>query len=450
VGHVTRELVRLSLPVIGLNVLSVLALAVDTAMCGRLEDGNTALAALGYASQVIFLLMVAMLGLTVGTVALVSRAHGAGNRDRVQHIMMQSAQLTLVIAVVVAVLGVLFSEEILALLGASSAVQKTGAEYLRPVLGATPFSYLFILYAAILRSLGNTLLAFFVALVLNGVNFGLNYCLILGNLGFPSWGVEGAGVGTAIAYLVGLMLLMGLVRAGAIEGVMLPVRLKRFDWGLVKQLLLVGGPAALDLVILNISFLALITLVGFLEEIAVAAHAIGLRVQSLAFVPGLSVSQVASSMVGNYLGSNDVARARETIWATIGVCLVIMTTLSVVLLLFVYPMTHLFDVQPGTRLEELSVLWNQILGWSMPIFGIHIALVAMMRGAGITKTSLFINAFSTFIVQIPLGFWLAFSLDLGVFGVWLSFPLAALAKVAMAVVVFRRGKWAQAGVHASG
>ena len=75
-----RRLWSLAGPVIGLNTLNVLALAVDTAMCGRLPDADSALAALAFATQIVFLLMVAMIGLTVGAVATLARAHGAKTR----------------------------------------------------------------------------------------------------------------------------------------------------------------------------------------------------------------------------------------------------------------------------------------------------------------------------------------------------------------------------------
>ncbi|MCP4500649.1 MAG: hypothetical protein GY822_11880 [Deltaproteobacteria bacterium] len=68
-----RRIFTLAAPIIGVNVLNVLALTVDTAMCGHLENGYDALTALSFATQIIFLLMVAMLGLTVGTVASVAR-----------------------------------------------------------------------------------------------------------------------------------------------------------------------------------------------------------------------------------------------------------------------------------------------------------------------------------------------------------------------------------------
>ena len=71
---VLRRLFDLAWPVIGLNVLNVLTLAVDTAMCGNLPNAEAALTGLGYATHVIFLLMVFMMGLTIGAVALIARA----------------------------------------------------------------------------------------------------------------------------------------------------------------------------------------------------------------------------------------------------------------------------------------------------------------------------------------------------------------------------------------
>ena len=70
---IPRQLWTLAYPIIGINVLNVLMLAVDSALCGRLPNSQQALEALGFAVQVVFLLMVLMLGLLVGTVALVAR-----------------------------------------------------------------------------------------------------------------------------------------------------------------------------------------------------------------------------------------------------------------------------------------------------------------------------------------------------------------------------------------
>jgi len=113
-----RRLFDLAMPIVGLNVLSVITLAVDTAMCGRLPNADEALTALGFASQLVFLLMIAMLGLTVGTVAFVARTHGAGQTERINHVLHQSVLLTYLVSIVVAAVGNLGAELAMGWLGA--------------------------------------------------------------------------------------------------------------------------------------------------------------------------------------------------------------------------------------------------------------------------------------------------------------------------------------------
>src|SRR5690606_4473117 len=98
-----------------------------------LPNSEPVLAALGFAVQIVFLLMVAMLGLVVGTVALVSRAYGGGDTQRLNHLLVQSTQLTVLVGVVVAVAGALGAELILRVLGATPEVAAIGADFLRPL-----------------------------------------------------------------------------------------------------------------------------------------------------------------------------------------------------------------------------------------------------------------------------------------------------------------------------
>jgi Na+-driven multidrug efflux pump len=178
-----RRLFDLAMPIVGLNVLSVITLAVDTAMCGRLVDAEDALTALGFASQLVFLLMVAMLGLTVGTVAFIARAWGARETERINHVLQQSIMLTYLVSIGVAIVGNLGAGIAMEWLGAADTVRDLGVSYLRPLLTLTVFFYLNLLLAAALRAVGNTMLPFTVALFSNLLNIVLNYGFILGRRG---------------------------------------------------------------------------------------------------------------------------------------------------------------------------------------------------------------------------------------------------------------------------
>ncbi|MGD8826566.1 MAG: MATE family efflux transporter, partial [Myxococcales bacterium] len=308
-----RRLFDLAMPIVGLNLLSVLTLAVDTAMCGRLVDAEEALTALGFASQLIFLLMVAMLGLTVGTVAFIARAHGAGEPAHINHVLHQSILLTYLVSIAVAIVGNLGASTALQWLGAEAAVRELGLSYVRPLFTFTVFYYLNMLFAAALRAVGNTILPLMIALLSSLLNVILNYGLILGRFGLPRLGVGGAAWGTVLSQAVAACLMVWILSRDVVPGMRARLGWVRLDRPLARDLFRVGAPAALDMVILNVAFLSIVGMLARVAQVTVAAHGIGLRIQSLAFVPGLGVSQATGAMVGNALGAGDVLEAKEVV-----------------------------------------------------------------------------------------------------------------------------------------
>lgn len=441
---IPRQLFDLALPIIGLNVLTVLALAVDTAMVGRLDGSEAALAGLGFASQIIFLLMVVQMGLTVGCIATVARAYGAKHLDQVEHVLQQATMLTLILSGIIAVVGNVVAPHLLTLLGAQDDVLHEGMRYLRPLLTGTVFYYLNLLFAGVLRGVGNTKLPFRIAVVTNVINFGLNYGLILGNYGLPQLGVQGAAIGTLCAYASGTLMMVWLLNTGAQPGLSVPLRLVPIDRPLASRLFKVGWPAALDMLILNAGFLSILGMLGRVSPAAVAAHGIGLRIQALAFVPGMSISQATAAMVGQALGAGDVARANSVIKASVVLCTAVMTTLCLAIIAGAYPITSLFDLQRGSDMAELAVLWMKVLGYGMPIVGVWIAFVGMLQGSGFTNTSLKINAVAT-TLQIPGSYLLGFTLGLGPLGIWLAFPISFALKAALGFKEWRGQTWAVTG-----
>lgn len=442
---VSRRLFGLALPIMGLNVLNVLALAVDTAMLGRIDRAEAALTGLGFATQLAFLLMVAMWGLTVGTVAFVSRAHGAEDAARVNHILNQSTMLTLGLGLLVATVGNGVAAPLLTLLGAEGEAQTAGLAYLRTMLVGSVFTYINILYAAVLRGVGNTKLPFFVALGSNALNVVLNYGLILGHWGLPALGIQGAAIGTVLSQATAAFTLSILLNRGIVPHLSAPLKLHKIDVPLAKDLVRIGLPASLDILVLNASFLSIVGMLARVDQLAVAAHGIGLRIQALAFVPGLGVSQATSAMVGQALGGGDVAEAKRVLRASVLLTTGIMTVLAAVTFAAAPWIVAIFDIAQGTSLSEFSVTWIRLLGICMPAVGTYIAFAGLFQGAGETRTTLRINAWSTLVFQIPASAVLGFVLSMGAPGIWLAFPLGFVLKAALALRAYRQGTWAKVG-----
>lgn len=442
------RLFRLALPIMGLNTLNVLALAVDTAMCGHLENPESVLAALSFATQLVFLLMVAMLGLSVGTVSLVSRAYGAGDMERVEHLLVQSTLLTFIVSALVATVGNAFADPLMRLLGADDTTAELGLAYLRPMLVGTIFSYTTLLYASTLRGVGTMVWPFVAALISNGLNVLFNTGLILGKFGCPALGVQGAAYGTLLSQAIGLVFIVTILRRGVVPGIRPTLRLEAIDRPLARELFFVGAPAALDMIVVNIAFLSLVGMLGRISDAAVGAHGVGLRIQSIAFMPGLGIAQATASLVGQALGAGDIPRARRTVFAGLCVATTIMVAISLTITSTVEPILAIFNVQPATEQGALAELWIILLAIGMPFAGVYTTFVGMLQGAGTTRISLAINATATLALQIPLSILLGFQLGLGAFGIWAAFPLAVALKAVGGRLVFRSKMWEITGVHA--
>ncbi|MCA9672474.1 MAG: MATE family efflux transporter [Myxococcales bacterium] len=439
------RLVRLALPIVGLNTLSVLALTVDTAMCGRLPDAKDALTALGFSTQIVYIMIIVVTGLSIGAASLTARAHGAGQPERAERVLGQGIVLVVIVSVGVALVGNLFGPVLLAALGAEGPLIELAMQYLAPMMTFVFFQYLSLFFAAVLRGIGNTRLPFFIAIVVNVANFGLNYGLILGNYGLPSLGVRGAAYGTVIAYAIGVTIYLAVFLRGSL-GIRLRLSTLRPDGKLVGTIARVGTPAALDVATLNVALASLVSMVGRIEQVAVGAHGLGIRVQGLAYVPGFAVSQATAAMVGQALGARDIAGARSATKVGVGVCTALMAVLAFSIYFAAEPIVSAFDVAAGSRLEVLSVEWIRQLGLCMPLVGVYVSFIGALQGAGATMTGLYINVAVTLAFQLPLSWLLGFPLGFGVVGVWWAFPLSFVPKAVASWLAYRRGKWARVGL----
>jgi putative MATE family efflux protein len=443
-----RRVLRLALPVVALNVLGVFTLFVDTLFVSRLPESEPALIALSFAGQIVFLAQVPMLGLGVGSAVLVSRAFGAGDLARVAELARQSLQLTLLLGALMAALGPAFLPPLLRALGAEETAYDLALAYLVPLVLGVALYFTQLLSFALFRSTGNTAIPLYVGLLVNALNVVLDAVLIFGLLGAPRLGVVGAAYGTLVSQGVGVLLTLWLFSRGALGGAKVPLAPSRIEGAFARDMGRLGAPAALDLFLVNVSFLSMVYFLGRIDALAVAAHGIGQRVQSIAFVPGLGIAQAVGALVGNALGAHDVDEARAVTRAGIVLATGMMGTLGLVLTLARALVASAFNLEPSTPLYEYTLTWITILGASLPLLGVNIGLIGALRGSGATVASFFINVVATLIFQIPLQATFAFALGWGAVGVWLAFPLTYILRIALAVSVYRRGTWARVGLAA--
>lgn len=432
----SRKVWAIAWPVVAANLLQSLALTVDLIMVGAL--GPEALAATGVATQVFYVGMVVASGLGAGATALVARAIGAGDREAAHRATAIAVALALALAIPLALATFFFDAPLLALLGADATIVDQGGIVLRALAFGIPGNLIMLTATGALTGAGDTRPALVIGIGMNVVNILLDYVLIFGRFGFPEMGLAGAAIATSVAFsLGGFAFLVLLWRGGR------PVALGggtfAGGWTEARRLTRIGGPAALEALVLSLGFTAYLILILRFGADALAAHQIGLRVQAFAFMPGFGFAAAAAALVGQGLGRGDSDEAEKEGWAAMGLGLLVMMSLCLPLYVFAQPLARLFTSDPDAL--RLGELWIRAIVLAMPAIALHFGAVGALRGAGDTRWPLLVSFAGLWLMRLPLAWLIGVELGYGMIGVWAAYILEYYARAIVTTWRYARGSW---------
>ena len=202
----------LAWPTVTEQALQTIVQYADTAQVGRI--GYSASAAVGLSSTTLWLVRSPLWALAMGVLACVSQALGAKDTGRVKRVASQSVLLTLISGTLLTVLTLAVAPFLPGWLGAEEAIRPAAGTYFAIVCAPTLFVASSIIFAAVLRATGDSKTPMRINILMNVINVLLNFLLInrpwtlrIGSLAIPvwgaGWGVTGAAIATAAAYVVG-------------------------------------------------------------------------------------------------------------------------------------------------------------------------------------------------------------------------------------------------------
>jgi putative MATE family efflux protein len=443
---IRREVWRLAWPVIVANVLQTFTTIVDLIMVGTL--GKEAVAAIGLGGQVLFFAMSMMIAVSAGTIALVARHTGAEEIEGANLALRQSILMGLLLSLPIMTVGLTFSREIIGVFGMTPTVTAQGALYVSTVFLAIPFLFTSFLSTAALRGAGDTKTPMLVGALINVVNFVVNYTLIFGNFGFPALGVQGAAIGTAISFGVGSAVYLVLFTNRRVR-LEFPRGGALYDPRTMKRILRVGLPALAEQVTIQVGFLiytALIVVYGVSNgtadsTAAVSAHFVGLRVESLAFMPGFGFAMAATALTGQNLGAKNAQAAERSALESARLSLITMGAIAIILFIGAEQISYVFIQDP--EVISLAAVWIRIHGLTIPGIAIFFTLAGGLRGAGDTRWPMIASVLGIYVVRLPAAMLLGSSglLDVAVVGVWLGLFADYYVRAAIIGWRFRSGRW---------
>ena len=375
-----KRVLGLAWPVIGENFLETLLGFVDTLLVAGL--GTAAIAGVGTALQVMFFLIAALSALAVGSAVLVAQAVGAGDAKRAGALARQSLIWSVIISIPLAIAGLLFSAPVIGLFGVTPDVAQIGTDYMHVTMGPVVVLVALCIGSGALRGAGDSRTPMIVTAIANVVNVALAYALIYGHFGLPALGAVGSAWATFIARGLALALLVRALWRGS-NGVSIKgAGGWRPNFGVARQVLRIGVPAALEQVLVSSAFLALSVVVAHLGTNVLAAHRVTFQTLSLSFLPGIGFGIAATSLVGHSIGARRIAEGAAAARIATKWAVILMSAVATLLFIFAPQLIGLFTTDADVIANGSNGL--RVVALTQPFWAILFVQSGALRGSGNT------------------------------------------------------------------
>lgn len=431
-----RRVLLLSWPISVQHGFTTLMRTVDIVVAGQFAPAYVT--AIGLADLYGQIPLRIGLGLGMGAIAISSQDTGRKATTTRDRAITQAILLGFLIGIPLILVGVLYSEVFISILGAENEVIRLGGAYLVIILAASPFRIVGLVGARSLQGTGDTV----TPMIVNGgaslFNAIMTVILALGLGPVPRLGIVGIGLATLLARTIEATAITVAITSRFTElGFARPRSLL-----ITRQIIAISIPnfaEGMSTSIANFPFNALLLLFG--TEVTAAYH-IGRRVyQQLTGPIYRAIGTVASILVGQALGEGDPADAR---YAGLGITALSLLTMSIagaVLLLGAGPIAGIFTSDPVTL--GYATNFTKIYGVSMLFFGIFSPFAGSLRGAGDTRTPFYARAIGTFGFMLGLSYLLAVIFDWGILGVYIGLFSSFVVWAIIATGGFFWGNWAE-------
>ncbi|AYD01615.1 MATE family efflux transporter [Neorhizobium sp. NCHU2750] len=423
-----RATFALGIPLVGAQLAQMAINTTDIILVGWL--GTTELAAVVLANQIFFIIFIFGTGFSAAVVPVV--AHALGRKDTVS--VRRSVRMGLWIVLFYGALTaplLWFCEPILLKLGQQPDVAALAQHYLRVMQwGIFPALGLMALRSFVtgLEKGGVVLYVTIGMFILNAI---VAYVLIFGRFGAPQLGLIGAAIASVCANLTGFVLMLVYIESQKeMRDYELFVRFWRPDWGMLKEIALLGLPISFTILAETSLFAAASLLMGTLGTQQLAAHGIALQFASIAFMIPLGLAQVATVRVGLSLGRNDLVGVRRAAIAVlvVGICFTLVG--GAIFATFPRELGALFldTHQPDAQaVLDFAAPLIVIAGIFQLVDGLQAVGAGLLRGLKDTRVPMILALIAYWPIGFACAYLFAFPLGMQGEGVWYGFVLGLAA-----------------------
>lgn len=439
VERLDRTIVELAAPSVAESILSTLVYFVDTILIVRLND-PVALAAVGLSSTLMWAADGLFQAVSVSASAMAARFWGQRNFEAARGVAGQALILSVLVALLLMGLLIPAARPFMQLMDAEHAVVVSGAQYLHILLATSVVSFPLTVANSIMRATGDTRKPMYITGLMNVLNLVAAYVLIFGIGPAPRLELRGAALATSVARTVGGAVALGVLFSSGTRAHLRIANVRHPDLDLMWRILRIALPNIGETVVSRLGFMLYTRVLSMLGTVAVAAHQVALRVESLAFMPAWGMATAAAALVGQALGAGQEDIAERGIARTLLLGNGTMALLGLVFVLFAPAIVSLFGVQ-DPRMAELA--GSAIRVSALELFGLCSLMIlgGCLRGAADTRTPMIVTIAGTFLFRVPITYLFSIVLNGGLRGLWVGTAVDWSMRALIMFVLYRRGRW---------
>src|SRR5580698_4519810 len=400
-GPITRQLIAMAVPLAIGMLFQTLYLLVDMYFVAGI--GDAAIAGVGAAGTIMFVMMALTQMLGVGTVALVSHAVGRKDQAEANLIFNQSVLLSVLCGVLTLATGWLLGGIYVRSMAADAATATAGTAFLYWYTPGLALQFAMVALGSALRGTGIVKPTMVVQLATVLLNMILAPILIAGWLTHHPLGTAGAGLASSIAVAVGVLMLW-IYFARLEHYVAVSTRLWRPQWPTIRRILNIGLPAGGEfLVMFVILGVIFVVIRGFGSE-AQAGFGVGSRVMQALFLPVMALAFGATPLAGQNFGARQYPRVRETFLKTALLSGSLMLVLTLVCQVLPDAPIRLFSKQ--REVVAVGADYLRIISWNFVATALIFTCSGLFQALGNTWPSLLSSGSRLLTFVIP-ALWLS-------------------------------------------
>jgi len=402
----------------------------DSVMVGW--TGAVPLAASSFANIFFLIPLFFGVGVSYAITPLVAQAEGSHDENKIIDVLKNGALINLMTGLVL--VSLIFSiEPFMHSMGQPEDVVTLAIPYLSIITISIIPTMIFQTYRQFAEGLQRTRVAMIIVVGSNLLNILLNYVLIFGKYGFPEMGLNGAGWATLIARIVMALGMMLYVYFGSkFQSYTAGFSIGNYSRSLINKMLHIGIPSGSQFIFEAGAFGLSALMMGWIGTTALAAHQIAINLATISYMTTSGLGAAATIRVGNFWGQRDTKNLRASAFTMISMATLLMTAWA---LLFIFGRNFL----PSLYIEDLAVIELTASLLIIAAFfqlsdGIQVVTAGALRGLQDVKIPSALIFVAYWVLALPLGYWLAFPLEMGPYGIWIGL-LVGLTLTASAMVV---------------